>query len=262
MRSLNEDAPASRAAVEALLAEIMIAHGGAQYWQSLSALRAQVSAWGLIFRMKHRPVLNHQQVRLLTHEPHLWLDDYPEPGLVGELDGGTIRIRDAAGAIVRQRSEPRAAFRGLDRQLAWDDLDFLYFAGYAFWNYFTAPFLLLRPGCEIEGLKPLRTGEGVSQRLRVRFPPEVPTHCREQVFHFDAQARLVRLDYTAEVVGRWARAAHTCGDHRWFDGLLIPTRRRVTPRAFGRALSGPTLVGIAVHDCHAIPADGLPGSAG
>jgi hypothetical protein len=192
-------------------------------------------------------------MRVSTREPRVWFDDYPRPGLTGELHGtAAVRIRDAAGAVVAQRSEPRASFRSLRRQLAWDDLDFLYFAGYAIWNYLTAPFLFLRPGCALEALEPVRTTAGVWRRLRVRFPPDLPTHCPQQVFYFDANGRLVRLDYTAEVVGRWARAAHACEEHRWFDGLLFPTRRRVTPRAFGRVLPAPTLVGITVHDIRAL----------
>ena len=136
----------SRGLAEALLAEVLAAHGGTQRWQSLQRLEAQVSAWGLLFRAKRRPLLNHQRLRVSTREPLVWFDDYPKPGLTGELQGvAAVRIRDAAGAIVEQRSEPRAYFRSLRRQLSWDDLDFLYFAGYAIWNYLTAPFLLLRP---------------------------------------------------------------------------------------------------------------------
>jgi hypothetical protein len=243
-----------------LLAEILAAHGGTERWESLHGLEAQLSAWGLLFRAKRRPPLNHQRVRVSTREPRVWFDDYPKPGLMGELRGlEAVRIRNAAGAIVVQRSEPRAFFRSLRRQLSWDDLDLLYFAGYAIWNPLTAPFLFLRPGCALEALEPVRTTIGMWRRLRVQFPPDVPTHCPQQVFYFDGQGRLVRLDYTAEVVGRWARAAHTCDDHRWFEGLLIPTRRRVTPRALGRALSGPTLVGITVHDVRGIPAAALQG---
>jgi len=99
----------SRGLAEALLAEALAAHGGTKRWQSLQRLEAQVSAWGLLFRAKRRPLLNHQCVRVSTRESLVWFDDYPKPGLTGELQGvAAVRIRDAAGAIVEQRSEPRA----------------------------------------------------------------------------------------------------------------------------------------------------------
>ena len=37
---------------------------------------------------------------------------------------------------------------------------------------------------------------------------------------------------------------HWCFDDEEFDGLAYPTRRRVVPRLAGRALPGPTIVGI------------------
>jgi hypothetical protein len=56
-------------------------------------------------------------------------------------------------------------------------------------------------------------------------------------------AVLQRPDYTAEVfLGPLARAQRRCYEHTWIDGLLIPTRHRVTPRG----LPAPTLVSIGI----------------
>ena len=79
---------------------------------------------------------------------------------------------------------------------------------------------------------------------RATFPPELPTHCRHQIFHLADDGRIARLDYTAEVFGPWARAANHCLTHEWVDGLLFATRRRVVPRR----LPGPPLVTIAISD--------------
>ncbi|NTV43073.1 MAG: hypothetical protein HGA63_07210 [Syntrophobacteraceae bacterium] len=58
-----------------------------------------------------------------------------------------------------------------------------------------------------------------------------------------------RLDYTAEVVGQWAHAAHFCEGYRDFGGFKAPTRRRVRPLWWGsRPLPGPTLVALEIHD--------------
>jgi hypothetical protein len=81
------------------------------------------------------------------------------------------------------------------------------------------------------------------------FPDTIPTHCKQQVFYFDAQYLLRRLDYTAEVVGGWAHAAHLCEEYRTFGGIKAPTKRRVLPLLLGsKPLPGPTLVAIEVHD--------------
>jgi hypothetical protein len=117
------------------------------------------------------------------------------------------------------------------------------------------PFIFLRGGFEFEELPPLSTLTGPWSRIRATFPADVPTHSRIQDFYFDTEHRLRRLDYTAEVVGRWARAAHVCEDYREFDGLLVPTRRTVKPLPFGNdPLPFPTLVAIEVHDFRALRA--------
>jgi hypothetical protein len=91
-------------------------------------------------------------------------------------------------------------------------------------------------------------------RVQASFPDDLPTHSKTQIFYFDSNYLLRRLDYTAEVVGRWAHAAHLCGDHRDFRGIKIPTTRRVLPLFFGgRPLPAPTLVAIDIHDFRFVP---------
>jgi hypothetical protein len=66
--------------------------------------------------------------------------------------------------------------------------------------------------------------------LHVRYPAGFPTHSREQVYYFDEQGLLRRLDYMAYALSGFARGAHFCDAHRVFDGLIFPTRRVVFPR--------------------------------
>jgi len=135
--------------------------------------------------------------------------------------------------------------------LYWDDLDFVYFSGYAMWCYLTLPFLLLRNGVSIELFEQASDG---STTLTVGFADYLPVHSPTQKLYFDPSGRLVRHDYTAEVVGSWAKAAHLCENYRKFGGLWAPTRRRVYPRGPGnRPLPFPTLVALDIHDIRPIP---------
>lgn len=244
------------APAEQIVREAIEAHGGATRWRGLAALEAEISAWGLLFTLKRQPVLDHVRVRASTREPRFAFLNVP-PGRSSELLGEEeVRIVEADGSVSARRAQPRAAFRGLRRQLYWDRLDFTYFGGYATWNYLTTPFLFLRPGFAFETLQPLPGTPAGWARLRVAFPPDVPTHSRIQEFTFDEQRLLRRLDYVAEVVGGWARAAHLCGAYRNFGGLRAPTRRRVRPLPFGsKPLPGPTLVAIEIHDILLVPGE-------
>ncbi|MBL8504563.1 MAG: hypothetical protein JNL78_14080, partial [Rhodocyclaceae bacterium] len=123
------------------------------------------------------------------------------------------------------------------------------FGGYATWNYLVTPFVFLRPGFEFERLPPIEGPQGKVERIAAIFPPDIPTHSRRQVFYFDEQGLLTRLDYTAEVVGGWAHAAHLCENYRDFGGLKAATKRRVRPTLFGdRPMPFPNLVALDIDE--------------
>jgi hypothetical protein len=230
----------------ALLDRAIEAHGGLDRWRSISEIRLKVAGGGLALRSKGAA----RRVRLLdilvsTKEVRTVFLDYPKPGLRGVFERDRVRIEAGDGEVVRERSDPRPYFRRPRRLLRWDDLDLLYFGGYAWWGYANAPFMLADPGFEVRERDDL---------LEVRFPEDLPAHSREQVFYFDSEGLLRRLDYTAEVFGNFARAAHLCSDHREFDGLVVPTRRRVHPRRrSGKPLRAVTNVRIDVQEVEPRP---------
>ena len=223
------------------LSTILDAHGGLDYWQTLSAIDVEFSASGFLFTAKRVPPQRHVRLTISTRTPEATLHDYPEPGQHTTLYG-TSRVETTAadGAVLQTRVNPRAAFARPRPWTSWDALDFAYFSGYAMWNYLTLPFLLLEPGISVEAF---------GRRLKVGYPVNIPTHSPTQELFFDSSGRLYRHDYTAEVVGGWAKAIHLCSDYRQFGGLWMPTRRRVYPKGpFNRPLPFPTLVAVDIHD--------------
>lgn len=227
------------------LSTIIDAHGGLDYWNTLSSIDVEMSVRGLLFRTKHIRPLRHARLTVGTRDPYAVLHDFPGPGRQTVLNGAKlVEIRDTSGAVLESRTDPREAFADRRRLLYWDALDFTYFCGYAMWCYLTLPFLLRHPGMRLR-----ESGNGEGTRLSVTFPDDIPTHSPTQELYFDAAGRLVRHDYTAEVVGAWAKAAHLCRDYRRFGQLWVPTTRRVYPKGPGhRALPAPTLVAIDIHD--------------
>ena len=196
-----------------LLEEAIAAHGGMERWRELKRIELRLSCGGIAMALKGRPgVLRELDATVDPRRPHVRFD----------------RLGTFEGAHGRPP--------GMARRLRWTDQDVVHFAGYALWGYITAPFALASQGVTVE--------EIAGRRLRVTFPPELPTHSRKQTFHLAEDGRITRLDYTAEVFGPWARAENHCLVHERVDGLLFATRRRVVPRG----LSGPPLVTIAIDD--------------
>jgi hypothetical protein len=237
-------------AAEELLERAIEAHGGSARFDSANEVAVHVRCGGWAFPMKfQRGSFADVRETVSTKEPRTVIHSYPGPGRRGIFERDGVRIESDSGEVLAERSDPRAAFRKFRRNFWWDDLDLLYFGGYAIWGYIGAPFLFRRPGFEVEEAAPWEEDGEVWQGLKVRFPADVPAHSREQVYYFDERGLIRRNDYTAEPFGSWAKATHYCWDHREFSGLVVPTRRAAMPRRRnGRPVRAMTLVSIAIED--------------
>jgi hypothetical protein len=233
-----------------LLREVMDAHGGFAAWDGAKAVRAVMSTGGVLFLMRTtRDAFHQTEVVVDLHSPHTEIRDFPRGGQNAFFTPKRVWIEDRDGQVVTERHDPRASFRGIRKQLHWDHLDSVYFAGYAVWNYISAPYLLCRRDLTIEDAAPCVDKGRTWRGLTVTFPETVPTHSAKQGFYFDQQARLRRHDYHGEVIGPYAHASHYCDDHLKFGKAVFPTRRKVVPRiGGGTTLPFPTLVWIRVHE--------------
>ena len=159
-----------------------------------------------------------------TREPHAVLSPYPGEGSAACSSATACGSSPSTGEVLAERADPRAAFGGR-RNLWWDDLDLLYFGGYALLGVSVrAVHLHARrtsgSRTRNRGARTARPGRASGSRF-----PDVPAHSREQSYWFGPDGLIRRNDYTAEVFGGWAKAAHYCWDYREFDGFMIPTRR-------------------------------------
>lgn len=218
------------------------AYGGEERWRRARAIELTLSAWGWAFRLKWQRPARRALARLQIAEPHVEITPIDRVGHRGVLEGLGVRIETPGGEVIETRDDPRSRFP-YGRRLLWlDTLDQTYFACYALWNYMTLPALLLRRDIAWTEL-----GAGT---LEARFPRSLPTHCETQQFHFDPDTGLLRQhDYTAEVFGGWARAAHVVLEHGEWQGVPYTSRRRAFPRGpGGRPRPAPLLVGIEIED--------------
>ncbi|HET6490007.1 MAG TPA: hypothetical protein VFG28_09605, partial [Syntrophales bacterium] len=81
-------------------------------------------------------------------------------------------------------------------------------------------------------------------------PDSIPTHSRVQKFLLDpVSGLLLQHNYTAEVMGGWAKAANLVTEHGIWNGIPFPSRRLVTSRRKdGSPSGGPVLVDLTIHD--------------
>ncbi len=235
---------ASTPAARRLAEETIDAHGGIDAWRRASSLQVAFSARGLAFAAKGCSAA----LRAVHGE-------FSTTGESRHLRGSGAEPWEFA---VRDRAQLLDAMRPLGapaRKRRWSTADAAAFAATAMSTYVSLPFILLDARVQLDVKAPTRSGH---RRLVVHYPSTIATHCPEQTLHIDADGVIRRHDYTALAFGRWARAAQQLHDHTWFDGILVPTRRIVTPRFLGHPLPAPRLVVIDVRSVRAAcpPASG------
>ncbi len=218
------------------------AYGGESFWRTARSVHAVVSASGLAFVLKWQRPFDRIAVRCAVGEPLVRMTPIDRSGNTGVLKNGDVFLEDPSGITIDRRDNARSFFPYGRRLFWWDSLDQTYFAGYALWNYLAFPALLLR--------KDIRWEETGAHRLLADFPENIATHSPSQEFLFDPVSGLLRQhNYTAEVMGGWAKAANAVIAHGIWNGIPYPAHRRVTPRKKdGTPAGAPVLIDLVIHD--------------
>jgi hypothetical protein len=213
-----------------LLALAIDAHGGIRRWGKVSRFRAEASITGAIWALKGKPdLLADVVLEGETRDQRLKISPFPWPGRYTTWEPYRQTIETTDGLLVAERREPAASFVGLTRQSPWDDLQAAYFAGEANWNYFVAPFLFARADFSVDEVEPWSEDGHMWRRLVVTYPAAIVAHTRQQTYYFDDRGLLQRLDYAVDILGG-SPAVHYPSEYRDFDGIMVPTRRRVYVR--------------------------------
>lgn len=218
------------------------AYGGTELWQNHKFIEAEVSASGLAFTLKRRPIFNHAIIKMEIDKPFSKITPIGNKrNISGILDQHNVRTEDENGKLLSERKNARIFFPYGRRLFYWDDLDMAYFANYAFWNYFTLPKLLMN--------NQINWTEKSEGKLQAIFPESIPTHSQVQEFKFDLKnGLLLQHNYTADIISKLATAANKVIEHTQSETLVYPSYRLVTPRnKSGNALKRPVLIDIKVH---------------
>ena len=217
-------------AVNDLLKLAIAGHGGLRRWEQLSWFRVAASVTGAIWTLKGQAgLLDGVVLAGETRDQRMIITPFPRPGQYATWEPYRQTIETADGVLVAERRDPAAAFAGTTRSAPWDELQAAYFAGEANWNYCVAPFLFARGDFVTEEAEPWHEDGQTWRRLLVSYPDAIVAHTRRQTYYFDGDGLLRRLDYSVDILGG-GPAVHYPSRYREFDGIMVPTRRRVYVR--------------------------------
>jgi hypothetical protein len=213
-----------------LLAKVLDAHGGLENWERVRSLRADIVLGGPFWSMLGWP---HAELKLTAsldaRREHITLAPFTAPDRVAVLDVEPERlsIQTTDGVVVEQRDDPRSSFpRFNPATTRWDPIQVAYFLSAAHWNYLTQPFSFTYPGVEVREIEPWDERGQTWRRLAVRFPETNANHNADQLFYYDTDFMLRRMDYAPEVTAD-SPVAHYTHDPKTFHTFVFPTRRRI-----------------------------------
>jgi hypothetical protein len=222
-------------------------HGGLRRWEQLSRFRVAASITGAIWALKGQPgLLDGVVLAGETRDQRLTITPFPRPGQYATWEPYRQTIETADGMLIAERRDSTARFAGTTRAAPWDELQAAYFVGEANWNYAVAPFIFARGDFETEENGTWSEDGQTWRRLLVTYPDTIVAHHRRQTYYFDHDGLLRRLDYSVDVLGG-GPAVNYPSRYREFDGIMVPTRRRVYVRQpDGTPVPGPVSVAIDI----------------
>jgi len=212
--------------MNALLCDVLEAHGGLETWRRFQTVAATIVTGGGFFALKGLPQdPAPRRMTVWLREQRASVQPYGAHDQRTMFTPDRIAIEKLDGAVVAERWAPRDSFAGHQMSTPWDSLQRAYFNGEALWTYLTTPFLMAAPGVAVEETEPLQEHGETWRGLRARFSGSIETHSLVQNFFFGDDLTLRRHDYQVNIAGGFA-AAQLTSDYIEVGGIRLPSRRR------------------------------------
>lgn len=206
------------------------AHGGLENWNRFESISARIVCGGVTWDLKKQPgvlddiyVTSYTKREFTSHYPFIKNDWHTS------FEPHRVAIENDRNEVIEELLDPRSSFAGHTTETPWTKLQLAYFAGYAMWTYFNAPFSFAGDGYVVEELEPWEENGETFRRLQVTFPKEVATHGAVQTFYIDQAGLIKRHDYDVEIFGG-AGAVHYLSNYVEVQGIQVATKRRVYVR--------------------------------
>ncbi|WGD55509.1 hypothetical protein QA641_17450 [Bradyrhizobium sp. CB1650] len=213
-----------------LLEQVLSASGGADRWRNLRGFTVHMTMSSLLVEQKNqesslKEVVIEADIR--EHSVRIMGFDATNDRLF--CDQRKVGIENEDGEAIRVESRSFDDWRRRASNGSWDVLDLAQFCGYSVWALVAMPYLLERAASiREEDPPPVNGGSRPLRLMQVEFSEEYSIYPLQQKLFFDAEGRLVRLDYDAlELGGR--PVSQFVSAYQDFSGYLVPTLRRLRP---------------------------------
>jgi hypothetical protein len=209
-----------------LLDEINETHGGLERWRNATTIEADIAIGGPFWELKGiADFAGTAHVVADIQRQHNKLTQPSGPVIEWDRDADVVTMTAPDGRAERLE-HPRATFEGYTFESQFSPLQAAYFSAYATWLYLIESYIFNYPGVEITETSPWVEGGKSWRGVRATFPATIDVHSDTQVYYFDADGQLARVDYEPEVNGGMP-TAHYQPRRVTADGLKVSTKHEV-----------------------------------
>lgn len=251
-----------------LVSHVLKAHGGRDQWRSKKAFSAHLAISGSLFpppespptggapsvavggyqlptAPRNRPALRELVIEGDTKTPQLRIFCSTDVTRYGLYTPNRVEFRTTSNQLLDAIENPIAslAARPLDRPLTRIEMVFL--IGGIIWSSIVAPFLLDAPGVSVRE-EPVFDKSKTGRLLTVEFPETIEPLAPRRVLHVAEDGLIDRHEYELRYLYP-SLLVDTASAHIAFDGIVVPTLRRILPLKadFDRS---PALLDIEIFD--------------
>ncbi|GAA1853213.1 hypothetical protein [Asanoa iriomotensis] len=206
-------------------AHVQEAHGLPR-WRQATTIAAEVTYGGPFWALKGvADLAGTDHVVAEVHREHIRLTQPSGRVIEFDKEPDVVTVTEPDGTVDRVE-HPRATFAGFTAESRWSLPQAAYFQAYATWLYLIEAFVFTYPGVEIAELEPwIENGESW-RVVRATFPRTIDAHSTTQLYYFNADGDLVRLDYEPDVNGG-SPTAHYQPAHTTVDGAVVTTKHEI-----------------------------------
>jgi len=227
---------------------VLNAHGGRDRWGGKKAFSAHVSISGALLpppdghplpvAPRNRPTARELVVEGETRLPRLKIFGCTDVTRYGVYTPRRVEVRSLSDQLLEALDDPMEALasRPPDRPLS--QIERLFIFGAILWSAITGPFLLDTPGVSVK--------EKPGRLLKVAFPAAIEPLAPKRVLHVAKDGLIERHDYELKYLYP-SPLTDTASAHIVFNGIVVPTLRRVFPLKAGTDRS-PALLDIEIFD--------------
>lgn len=217
--------------MDTLLSKILEAHGGLDRWKKLSTLTARITYDGPFWEFKgHADFVGDDVVEAALQKEH---SEHRQQStgrtVVFDREADRVTVTGHDGQVLVDLHEPRSTFDGFTPESKWDLGQIAYFRSYATWHYLVEPYVFTWDGVEAHETQPWNENGETWRVLSVTYPSAIHTHNATQLYYYDDNFLLRRLDYQPDVNGS-TPVAHYIRAHKIIDGIPVATKRHIHTR--------------------------------